>query len=249
VEFTFSTLILELINFLVLVWILKRFLYRPVLDIVARRRARIDEMMANAKRVEKEAQLLKERYEKRRGEWESEQAEARDTLAHELNDERARQLAVLRRDLEEEVEKNRAAEARRLTDLRDTLEKQGLALGARFASRLLAGTAAADLQGKLLDLFLADLDASPRDRIVGFLGKPELPLDAVDVASAFELTGMQQQALRERAKTLCGADVPVRFSVDPSLLAGIRLATGGCVLGLNLKDELDGFARLSDVGA
>ena len=64
-EFSLSTFVLELINFLVLVWILKRFLYRPVLDIIARRREQIDATMAEAKRIEDNAQALKQKYDER----------------------------------------------------------------------------------------------------------------------------------------------------------------------------------------
>jgi F-type H+-transporting ATPase subunit b len=248
VELSLSTFILEVINFLVLVWILKRFLYRPVLDIVARRRAAIDKTMAEAKRIEDNAQRLEERYKKRLGEWETERTEARDKLQHELDEERTRQMAELRKSLDEETEKSKAAETRRLADLRDKLERQGLELGARLASHLVAAAATPELQEKLLDQFLLDFDATPADRIAGLLGNPDLPPDAIDVSSAFALTKTQQQSVGKRAKALCGTDIPVRFTEDPSLLAGIRLTIGGCALGLNLKDELDGFARLGDVG-
>jgi F-type H+-transporting ATPase subunit b len=248
VELSLSTFVLELINFLVLVWILKRFLYRPVLDVVARRREQIDATMAKAKRIDDEAQELKERYEKRLDEWELEQTNKRGALAHELADERARQLAELRESLDEEVEKSRAAEARRVADLGDKLEREGLALGARFASRLLGVSATPELQTRLLDLFVQDFDATPPERFANLLGNPELGPDSVDVSSAFQLTEAQRTAVDERAKKLCGSDVPVRFAEDPDLLAGIRLSIGGCVLGLNLKDELEGFARLRNVG-
>jgi len=246
VEISLSTFILEIINFLVLVWILKRFLYRPVLDIVARRQARIDETMAAAQRTDSDARQLKERYEARLRDWESEQADAREKLAHEIDAERSRQLAALRASLDEEAEKREAAEERRLADLGARLERQGLALGARFASRLLEASATPELQEKLVGLFLQDLDATPQERVACLLGSPDLPPDAVEVSSAYELTPAEQAAVGERAKALCGADIPVHFAEAPELMAGIRLSIGGCVLGLNLKDELDGFTRLSD---
>lgn len=248
-EFSLSTFVLELVNFLVLVWILKRFLYRPILDIVARRREQIDATMAEAKRIDSEAQALEERYKKRLDEWESEQADKRAALAHELADERARQLADVRESVNEEVEKSRAAEARRIADLGDKLEREGLALGARFASRLLGVSATPELQTRLLDLFVQDFDATPSERFANLLGNSEFAPDSVDVSSAFELTEAQRKAVAERARKLCGSDIPVQFAEDPELLAGIRLTIGGCVLGLNLKDELEGFARLSDVGS
>jgi F-type H+-transporting ATPase subunit b len=249
VELSLSTFILELINFLVLVWILKRLLYRPVLDIIARRRASIDETMAEAKRIETDAQALRQKYNERLEKWEEEQAEARGKLARNLDEERKRQLAQLRTSLDQEIEKSRASEDRRLTDLGHKLEQQGLTLGARFATRLLAAAAAPELQSSLLAKFLDDFDATPRDSFVRLLGSPDLPPDSVEISSAFALTDEQQQALAERSQSLCGDGVRVRFHEDPELLAGIRLKIGGCVLGLNLKDELDGFARLRDVAA
>ena len=48
-ELSWSTFILEAINFLVLVWILKRFLYKPVLDVIERRKAGIEKIQADAK--------------------------------------------------------------------------------------------------------------------------------------------------------------------------------------------------------
>ena len=58
-ELNWSTFLLEIINFLVLVWILKRFLYQPVLDVIARRRKAIEAQLAEALRLQDEAESLK----------------------------------------------------------------------------------------------------------------------------------------------------------------------------------------------
>lgn len=248
-ELSLSTFILELINFLVLVWILKHFLYRPVLDIIAKRRASIDQTMAEAKRIEDDAQALKQQYDERLDKWQQEQRAARETLAHELDDERALQLAALQQTLEQNAEKARVSETRRLDDLKQEFERQGLSLGARFAARLLETTATPELQARLLARFLDDFDAAPRESILRLLGSPDLPPDEVVITSAFTLDDEQRRALAERAGKLCREDTPIRFDEDPSLLAGVRLTIGGCILGLNLKDELEGFAKVHDVAA
>ena len=48
-ELNWSTFVLEILNFLVLVWILKRFLYKPVLAVIARRREGIEKSLAEAR--------------------------------------------------------------------------------------------------------------------------------------------------------------------------------------------------------
>jgi F-type H+-transporting ATPase subunit b len=94
-ELSWSTILLEIINFLVLVWILKRFLYKPVLAVIARRRAGIEDRLAETQRLHDEADALKAEYENRLSDWDHERRQARDALTQELDAERARQLAEL----------------------------------------------------------------------------------------------------------------------------------------------------------
>jgi len=68
-ELNWSTFALEIFNFLVLVWILKRFLYKPVLNVITRRRETIENQLAEARQLHADADALKERYEHRLSDW------------------------------------------------------------------------------------------------------------------------------------------------------------------------------------
>ena len=57
-QIDWMTLVLEIINFLVLVWILKRFLYKPVMEAIAARQRRVDGKLAEAKAIEDGAKEL-----------------------------------------------------------------------------------------------------------------------------------------------------------------------------------------------
>ena len=50
-QIDWTTLVLEIINFLVLVWILKRFLYRPVMEAIAARQQRVEGKLAEARAI------------------------------------------------------------------------------------------------------------------------------------------------------------------------------------------------------
>jgi len=134
-QLDWTTLVLEIINFLVLVWILKRFLYKPVLDIVARRRAGIEDAMARAEKTRQEAAALKDQYEGRVADWEQERARAREKLQGELDAERQRRLQALQDELQNEREKARVADERRQSEARQRLEQQAVSQSARFAGR------------------------------------------------------------------------------------------------------------------
>ncbi|MGD2167453.1 MAG: F0F1 ATP synthase subunit delta [Gammaproteobacteria bacterium] len=244
-ELNWSTFVLEIINFLVLVWILKRFLYQPVLDVIAARRKSIEEQIAQAHTIEEQAQALKAQYTGRLSEWETERRRAREQLAHEIDQERARRLSGIQSAFEQEREKGRVAEARRQAEQRRALELQALSQGAAFSSRLLAQACGPELEGRLLNLLidgLRDMTEMQQDRLRSQCADTS---QVVDVTSAFTLSAEQRERLIAALREVCAESVPVRFSQDEKLLAGLRIVVGDWVLAANVRDELKGFTELA----
>jgi F-type H+-transporting ATPase subunit b len=77
VEFSWTTFVLEIINFLVLIWILKRFLFKPVKAVVSQRQADIDKQLLESQRLNDESAALKDEYENRLVNWELKCQQAR----------------------------------------------------------------------------------------------------------------------------------------------------------------------------
>ena len=244
-ELSFTTLVLEIVNFLVLVWILKRFLYRPVLDLVDRRRAMIEKTMADAEAKRREAEALEARYEGRLAEWDREKREARESLAAELEAEKGRRREALEADLEAERERRRQAAARQQADEARRLERAALRNGAEFASGLLRGAAGPELETRLVDLFIGDLEQLTPERREALRGEGAPDIARVTAWSAYPLDEERRRRLREAVATLVGEGPELAFERDASLLAGLRVAVGDRELALNLRDELRGFAEFS----
>jgi F-type H+-transporting ATPase subunit b len=80
-QFDWWTLALQTVNFLILVWLLHRFLYKPVLGIVDARRAEIDAQYADARKVEAKAQAELSEIESERAGIVSVRVAALDTAA------------------------------------------------------------------------------------------------------------------------------------------------------------------------
>ena len=112
-EIDWTTFVLEVVNFLALVWILKRFLYRPVLEVLARRRAGVEQTLEVARQSEVRAAELKSQFENRLADWEREKAALRAGLEAELVAERTRQQQALTQALTVERERQGAQEAHR----------------------------------------------------------------------------------------------------------------------------------------
>ena len=244
-ELNWSTFLLEIINFLVLVWILKRFLYQPVLDVIARRRKAIEAQLADAHQLQEAAESLEAQYKDRLTDWEHERRQAKDTLAQQLDEERARQLSALQATLDQEREKSRVAEKRQLAEQQRAIEHQALQLGAAFSSRLLEQTSGPQLEGRLLTLLLEELNGLSEQQTAGLRQQWGEPPQSIVVSSAFTLSAEQRQRLEVALREISGLSVPVRFIRDETLLAGLHVVIGAWVLAANVRDELKGFAEFT----
>jgi F-type H+-transporting ATPase subunit b len=246
-ELNWSTFLLEILNFLVLVWILKRFLYRPVLDVIARRRAAIENKLAEAEQLHTDADALKDQYENRLSSWQQERQQAMDKLRHEIEANRLQQLGDLKQELAQEEEKIRVAGARKEKQLLREIEQRALHQAAEFASRLLAVAAGPELENRLLDLLLDGLGTMPADQINALGSKwGELP-ERILVSSAYALADDKRHRLEETLSRVTGLSIPVHYEQEAELLAGLNITIGAWVLQLNVRDELRGFTELFHV--
>jgi F-type H+-transporting ATPase subunit b len=241
-ELSWSTFLLEIVNFLVLVWILKHFLYQPVLNVIARRRSEIDQQLAESRRLQAEAEKSKTDYEHRLDDWGKERQRLRDALVKELETERAQQLEALQQDLAAEREKTRVVEARRQADAERETEQRALRQGADFAARLLGQAAGPELEARLTDILLDELETISDERADAINKQWGEPPTAILVESAFSISDDRRQRLGKALKTLLDLDLPVSFEQKPELLAGLQVTIGAWVMQVNLRDELKGFA-------
>lgn len=242
-ELNWTTFLLELVNFLVLVWILKRFLYRPVQEVIARRRAGIERTLADAKDLRESADALRHQYESRLADWEQERRLAREALIREIEAERTRRRAELQAGLDKEREKERVVEERRHVGALRELERTALAQGASFAARLLSAVAGPDTETRLIEQVIADLQQLPASRAAA-LRNPQAEVKQILVASAFPLTEGQRLRLTQVLSSLTGNTPPVRFEEDSSLIAGLHIGIGPWILAANIRDELQGFVEM-----
>ena len=244
-ELSWSTFLLEIINFLVLVWILKRFLYKPVLDVIARRRADIKERLDESRRLNDEANELKAKYENRLADWDKERQAARDSLAQELDEERGRQHEALQTMLAEETEKARVAESRQRAEAVRETERLALQQSAEFAARLLAQATGPELEARLLSLLLEGLSTLSTDQADSLRTQwGELPV-SITVKSAYPLPDNRRHELEDALRKVTGLNLPVQYAQDPELLAGLQIAIGAWLLCANVRDELTSFAEFA----
>ena len=116
-QFNWSTFVLEIINFVVLVWILKHFLYRPVLSLLEKRREKIEQSLSAATERHNQATRLEQQYQQRLEEWAREKQQLLDDFQQQMQTERGQRLQQLQAELASERKKSRVVEQRQQAEI------------------------------------------------------------------------------------------------------------------------------------
>lgn len=248
-ELSWSTFIIEVVNFLVLVWLLQHFLYRPVRNIVERRRESIQQTLDDARAQRSTGEALQARYEARFADWEKERAEEHERMRRELDAEREQRREALRKELADERRKARVLATRDEEAAREALEKRAVNAGARFAAHLLGRVADAALEARLVELALADLAGEAGVELRQGLREHLASGEPVDVTTAFDAPPEQRARVEQALGALADRTVPCTWHIDPRLVAGLRLRAGAIVVDANLAAELSAFAAAAGTEA
>ena len=240
-QLDWSTLVLEILNFLVLLWLLQRFLYKPILTVVAARQAAIDQAAERTREMESAAHALQVQYEARLQNWEHERAQARGALLEELRGERERAAAALHESLEQERRKAEVLDQRRAAEDAARRERQAMEQALAFVRRLLGERAGPELEAKLVQLTIDELQHLPDQRKSALREALTTSPEPPTVSSAYPLPPAEREALSQALGQILDDARECRFREDPALLAGVRISVGPWVLQANLGEELSLF--------
>lgn len=244
------TLGAQAVNFLILVLLLKRFLYRPILAAMDARERRIADRIVAAEERERLAEATRADYEARVARLAAEREEL--LRATEAEVESARN-ALLQR-AREEVETSRSAWQQALSaeqaDYTVAL-KRHLAEGVCHTTReVLDALAGEALEQRIIATFIAHLQAlddTERERL-----RASLPAHGhVDVAvtSAFEIDEPEREALRKAVHATLGRRVGVRFELREDLVCGVDLSTGAAAIEWSVDDYCTRLAASFGIAA
>ena len=245
-ELNWTTFVLEILNFLVLVWLLQRIFYKPVKEVMAKRQQKIDAQLQEALGIQQQAEELRQQYENRLVEWENERQDARKQLQQKIDAEHLRLMSELQQNLQAERKKNEVLVARQTAEKQQQSEVRALELGARFVSRLLEGLASEEMQGRLIELLMTEmkhLHPAQKETLSAMMEHGRL--EPARIASAYPLDQHQQTALKQYLDALLSQPLQYTYSQDPNLLAGVRISVGPWMIHANLHDELKTFATIA----
>jgi F-type H+-transporting ATPase subunit b len=236
----------QALNFIILVWLLKRFLYKPILEAVDAREKLIAAELADAEAKKNEAEQARDEFQHKNEEFDRQRAALLSQATDEAKAERVRLL-------NETSAAADALSAKRMETLRSDAQNLNLAIRrrtqqevfaiARKALKDLATTSLEERVGAVFTRRLREMDGQGKKDLSEALKKAPGP---ALVRSAFDLPTEQRATIQNALNETFAADVRVVFETAPDLVSGIEFAANGRKVAWSIADYLGSLEKSVD---
>ena len=228
----------QALNFLILVWLMKRFLYKPVLHAIDEREKRIAKELADADAKKAEAQKEHDEFQHKNEDFDKQRSDLLNKATEEANAERQRLLDEARKTADALSVTRQAALSNEADRLNQAISVRAQQEVFAIARKTLTDLAGASLEERMVAVFtqrLRAMNGQPKDD----LGKA-LKTDAGPalVRSAIDLPPDQRAAIQTAINETFSADIHLQFETSPNLISGIELTANGQKVAWSIGDYL-----------
>ena len=217
----------QALNFLILMWLMKRFLYKPILNAIDGREERIAKELKDADAKKAEAQKERDEFQHKNEEFDRQRAALLSKATDEAKAERKRLLDEAHKaadDLSAKREETLRSDAENLNQAITRRTQDEVFSIARKALTDLATTSLEERMGEVFTRRLREMDGQAKSGLGQALKTASEP---ALVRSAFDLPPDQRAAIQNAINETFSADIHLRFEVAPDLVSGIELSTNG----------------------
>jgi len=228
----------QALNFLILVWLLKHFLYKPILNAIAAREKRIAKELADADAKKTEAQKERDEFQKKNEEFDQQRAALLTKATDEAKAERQRLLDEARKAADALSAKRQESlinDAHNLNQAISDLTQKEVFSITRKAMTDLATVSLEERIGEVFTRRLRELDDKAKTVLGDALRKNSEP---ALVRSTFDLPAEQRTAIQNALNETFSAEIHIRFETSPDLVSGIELSSNGQKVGWSIADYL-----------
>ena len=232
------TVAAQAFNFFVLIWLMKRFLYKPVLKAIDTREKRIADELANAETKKTAAEKQKEEYDRKNGEMNAQSA----AFLKNAQDEGQAEKLKLFKEAHDEADALSAKRKEALAEEEKTLSK---AVSRKTLEEVLALTrkifmdlAGTSLDERVVGVFTRRLRNGSAAETKALLSVLKTQQGTVTVRTALDLSPELRASTEVSIKEIIGSQTNVIFESSPDLICGIELSVNGQKVAWSVADYL-----------
>lgn len=235
-EFNLIRVVAQLINFLLLVWLLRRFLFGPITAIMKAREDRIKDGLERGRHLQAEAREAKALYEEHLAGLKAGEQQLMREAREEAKTVRAELMAEAQREVEAARRKFVASLEQQQQEANVRLHREIVSHSCRLAGRVLEQLAGVSLDERAVEIVLDRLaeengEVEPLRRALA-AGEPAI------IHSHGELPTAVRGKLVRGLSDLAGGDVELEFHTDGELICGLRITAAGATVDWNASSHL-----------
>ena len=233
----------QIVNFLILVWLLKHFLYKPILDAIDAREKRIAAELADADTKKAEAEKEHTDFEDKNRVFDQQRSALLGKAADEAKAERERLIDQAKKDAESlrvtQADALRGDQVRLGSEITLLAEREVFAI-ARKALTALATVSLEERVGEVFTRRLRELDPKAKELLGAALKNSPQP---ALIRSAFDLPADQKAAIQNALNETFSTVVRIKFEDSQDVVCGIELTANGQKVAWSIASYLTELSK------
>jgi F-type H+-transporting ATPase subunit b len=226
-QINWFTVIAQVINFLVLVWLMKKYLYKPILDAVDAREKKIADELADAANKMSEAKKEQEDFKQKNVAFDQQKKELMDKATSDAENERQKLLDAAKQEASDVKQKLEDASKELQKNLNDQLSQKTQQEVLSITKKVLAELASTNLDEQTVHVFIQKMNTLSEKDKKQFTDAFQSDSNPITINSAFELTEQQKQSIQVAIAAILGDGRTYTFTTDPKMIGGVELSTNG----------------------
>jgi F-type H+-transporting ATPase subunit b len=242
-EINWFTVIAQAINFLILVWLLKKFLYKPILNAVNEREKKITNELKDADAQKVAAEKEQDHFKKKNEDFDSKKAALLEKAVADAAIEKQQLIATakvaakvvgatMEKAMKEQQEQDKKERAQNTQEQLFVITRKAL-----------KDIASINLEKQATAIFIKHLKAMKKKEKQQFVDAFKTDANAILVRTAFELTAKQKKEITATVNELLPAKIVLQFKIVPELISGIELSASGYKIAWSFSEYLSALQK------
>jgi F-type H+-transporting ATPase subunit b len=242
------TVIAQVLNFLVLVWLLKRFLYQPIMNAIEAREKKVAGQLSDAASKMAEANKELTQYEQKNEAFDQKKKEMMSEAVTQSKEERQKLFEQARKDaeaLQYEFQKSVKEKEEKLEkEIAQKMQQEVFDI----SRKALGDLASTSLEEQVVNRFVSKLnglDGAGKQQISKVFNSDTTE---IIVKSAFELSDYQKEEIKSTFKNISGKESLYQYETSPQLISGIELSANGYKVSWSISAYLSSLEKAISEG-
>jgi F-type H+-transporting ATPase subunit b len=242
-QINWFTVIAQVLNFLVLVWLMKRYLYKPILSAIDEREKKIKGQLEDAKNDKAEAKAEQDEFSKKNQVFDQQKKDLMDKATAEAGAQGQQLLEEAKSKAKTLQDKLEKAAKEQQADLNHQLEQKTEQEVFAITKKVLADLADVNFEEQSVKVFIKRISEIKEDKKDLFKKALHTASGPILVQSAFDLPEKQQTEVKSAVTKMLGTKPSFEFKISPALLGGIELTTNGYKLAWSIGAYVNSFEK------